>query len=130
MEISKRQRRLAAQKEFKKPVTKFEQIDLSSANFIPKGMTRAYRNTRYTVMVYDNCKTDKGVAIRAMIQKHNDTPIINHWSELQKIKNEIFGAETTAIEYYPAESKLINDHNIYWLWIFPDGDLPIPYAGR
>lgn len=126
MKISKRQRRLAAEKEFKKPITNFERIDLSEASFIPKGMTRAYRNTRYTVMVYDNCKTDKCVAIRAMVQKHNDTPIVNHWSELQKIKNEIFGAETTAIEYYPAESKLINDHNIYWLWIFDDGILPMP----
>ena len=123
--ISKRQRRLAAQKEMKKPVTSFEQIDLSMVKFIPKGMTRAFRNTRYTIMVYDNSITTAGHAIKALIQKHDDTPILNHWSEMQKIKNEIFGKEVTAIEYYPAESNLINDHNIYWMWIFPEGVLPI-----
>ena len=111
---AERQRMLAARKEFKKPVTKFEQIDLSKAPFIPKGMTRAFRNTRYTVMVYDNSPTTKGSATKVMVQKHDDTPILRHWSEMQKIKNEIFGEETTAVEYYPAQSKLIDVHNIYW----------------
>lgn len=123
---AERQRRIAAQKEFKKPVTKFERVDLSTAKFIPKGMTRAFKNTRYTVMVYDNSPTDKGAAIRAMVQKHDDTPILRHWSEMQKIKNEIFGEETTAVEYYPAISNLIDLHNIYWMWIFPEGVLPLP----
>ena len=129
MQITKRQRRLAAQKELKKPVTAFEQIDLSAASFIPKGMTRAFRNTRYTIMIYDNSPVTTGMAIRVMVQKHDDTPILNHWSEMQKIKNEIFGRETTAVEYYPAESDLINDHNIYWMWIFPNGVLPLPLVG-
>lgn len=130
MQITKRQRRLAAKAEFKKPITAFEQIDLSKANFIPKGMTRAYRNTRFTVMVYDNSLVTTGTAIRVMVQKHDDTPILNHWSEMQKIKNEIFGEETTAVEYYPPKSQLIDDHNIYWFWIFPDGVLPLPIVGK
>ena len=121
-----RQRRIAAQKEFKKPITRFEKIDLSNASFIPKGMTRAFKNTRYVVMVYDNSPVTTGTAIRVMVQKHNDTPILNHWSEMQKIKNEIFGEETIAVEYYPAKSQLIDDHNIYWFWIFPENVLPIP----
>ena len=123
---AERQRLLAARKEFKKPVTKFEQIDLSKAPFILKGMTRAFRNTRYTVMVYDNSPTTKGSATKVMVQKHDDTPILRHWSEMQKIKNEIFGEETTAVEYYPAQSKLIDVHIIYWFWIFPNDQLPIP----
>ena len=121
---------IAANKEFKKPVTKFEQLDLSKSDFVPKGMTRAYRNTRFTVMVYDKSPVSTGTAIRVMVQKHNDTPIVNHWSEMQKIKNEIFGEETTAIEYYPAKSQLIDDYNIYWFWIFPEGFLPIPNVGK
>lgn len=120
-----RERRLAAAKEFKKPITKFKEIDLTVASFIPKGMTRAFRNTRYTVMVYDNTPVTTGTAICALIQKHDDTPILNHWSEIQKIKNEVFGPEVTAVEYYPAESKLENHHNIYWIWIFPYGVLPL-----
>ena len=121
-----RQRRLEAKKQLKQPVTNFQQIDLGLATFIPKGMTRAFKNTRYVVMVYDNSPVTTGTAIRVMVQKHNDTPILNHWSEMQKIKNEIFGEETIAVEYYPAKSQLIDDHNIYWFWIFPENVLPIP----
>ena len=121
-----RQRRLLAKKEMKKPVTKFEQIDLSTASFVPKGMTRSFKNNRYIVMIYDNTKTTHGNAISALVQKLDNTPITNHWKEMQNIKNQIFGKETTAVEYYPKESELIDDHNIYWMWIFPENILPIP----
>ena len=40
-------------------------------------------------MIDDNAKTDVGIGIRAMIQKHDDSPIKNHWQEIQNIKNEI-----------------------------------------
>lgn len=75
-------------------------------------------------MVWDNCRTTQGAATRAMVQNLSNTRIINHWSEMQKIKNEIFGEETVAVEYYPAQSKLVDNANIYWLWIFPEGVLP------
>jgi hypothetical protein len=45
---------------------------------------------------------------------------------MQRIKNEIFGPETWAVEYYPSQSKLQDIHNIYWLWIYPGEVLPIP----
>jgi len=112
-----------ANRRLKMPVGPWKEIDLS-LRFKPKWMTRAFSNNRYVVMIDDNSPTTAGNAIRAMIQKNNDTPILNHWSEIQKIKNELFGKEVTAIEYYPKESELINDHNIYWLWIFPDGVIP------
>lgn len=91
----------------------------------PVWMTRCYRNNRYMVMIDDFKLTTHGGAVCAMVQAIDAMPIPNHWAEMQRIKNEIFGPETVAVEYYPAESKLINDHNIYWLWIFPDGILPV-----
>lgn len=122
-------RRKAAKTQFAKPLSKFEQIDISLSDKVPRGMTRAYRNTRFTVMVYDNqlVSPQSGlIAICALIQKHDDTPIHNHWKTIQSIKNELFGEEVTAVEYYPAESNLVDNHNIYWIWIFPEGKLPIP----
>lgn len=124
MNISKRQKRLAAEKMLKQPETKFEQCDLSLASFVPKGMTRAYRNNRYTVMIYDNAETTHGPATQVLIQNHTNTPIVNHWKEIQRIKNEIFGLEVMAIEYFPPESELIDTHNIYWIFIFNDGVIP------
>lgn len=109
----------------KQPEDSFIEIDLSKQN-PPKWMTRAFRNNRYTVMINDHALTSKGPAIRAMVQNHSNTRILHHWSEMQRIKNEIFGPEATAVEYYPAESKLQDTHQIYWMWIFPPDVLPIP----
>ena len=99
--------------------SKFEPVNLETASFIPKDMTRAYRNRKYIVTVYDNKPVTTGTAILAMIQRIDATIIENHWSEIQKIKNELFGEESIAIEYYPAHSQLIDRHNIYWIWIYP-----------
>ena len=127
--IQSKNRQKVAIRLFKKSAGQFERIDLSK-RVHPSWMTRAYMNNRYVVMIDDKAKTDKGIAIKAMIQRHDDSPIPQHWSELQNIKNELFGKEATGIEYYPAESKLMNDHNIYWLWVFPEGMLPIPEISK
>lgn len=119
----RKQRIAKAKTKFKLPVGEWKEVDMSKANH-PDWMTRSFINNRYVVMIGDEIKTTKGFAIQALIQKHDDSPIKNHWSELQKIKNQIFGEDKTAIEYYPAVNDLIDDYNIYWLWIFPEGVLP------
>lgn len=123
---TKRQLRVEAKKIMSKPEGTFEMVDLSTSRFVPAGMTRAFRNNRYTIMIFDNAMTTHGKAIQVLVQKIDNTPIAFHWRELQRIKNEIFGEETTAVEYYPAQSELLDTHNIYWLWVYPVGVLPIP----
>jgi len=118
-----RERKKEAKKLLNQSPTKFEQIDLSKHTH-PFWMTRAFRNNRYTVMIQDDHPTSKGTAIRCMIQNHFDKPINGHWREIQDIKNEIFGKESEAVEFYPKESELVDDHNIYWIWIFPENHLP------
>lgn len=122
----RRERQRIAERNKKKKVGKFYEINIEEQKFKPKWLTRAYKNNRYIVTIDDNCKTDKGTGIRAMVQAHDNKPIENHWSELQKIKNELFGEETIAIEYYPKESQLQDLHQIYWLWIFDESMFPIP----
>lgn len=121
-----RERKKAAAKLMKQAPGDLKPIDFSNSAKAPKWMTRCFRNNRYTIMIDDNALTTHGKAIKALIQKHDDTPITFHWREMQKIKNEIFGRDVTAIEYYPAESQLIDQHNIYWMWIFPKDVIPIP----
>lgn len=125
--ITQKERLKEAQRLFKLPAGKLEQVDLTNVKFIPRGMTRCFRNNRYTVMIYDNHPLEKGgYAIRVMVQKHDDTPITFHWREMMKIKNDVFGEETVAVEFYPKKSELIDDHNIYWMWIFPEDQFPKP----
>ncbi len=124
--MNKKARKSAAKRKYKKAVGLFKPIDLLQTPGKPSWMTRAYENNRYIVMIDDNAQlTNDVIAIKAMVQRLDDTPIFNHWREMQNIKNEIFGPEVTAIEYYPAESNLLDDKNIYWLWILPEDHLPI-----
>lgn len=125
MMITQRERVKAAKKLMSKPETKFLQEDLSNRAH-PDWMTRCFTNNRYVVMIMDDAPTTKGNAIRVMIQRHDNIPIPRHWLEMQRIKNEIFGKQTTGIEYFPTTNALVDVANIYWMWIFPDGVLPIP----
>lgn len=107
-----------AKKLLKKPAGELKPIDLATRNS-PDWMTRAYSNNRYTVLI-DDCATLMGLTlIQVMVQRHDDKPIPGHWRELQNIKNELFGREAKAIEFYPPESELIDTANIYWLWVLP-----------
>lgn len=112
-----------AKKLFKLSPGKFIQIDLSSLSH-PDFIDRAYMNNRFVVMITDNQKIGNQTAIRAMIQRHDDKPIPNHWKEIQSIKNEIFGLEEVAVEFYPRQRNVVDDANIYWIWIFQKGVLP------
>ena len=118
-------RKNAARRLMKKPKGRFQALDLSKMNH-PGWMTRAFRNNRFTVMIDDKAEMTGGIfAIKAMVQRLDDKPITNHWREMQAIKNELFGANAVGVEYYPAERNLQDLHNIYWLWILPEGALPV-----
>ena len=43
------------------------------------------------------------------------------WRDFQRIKNDIAGAEWEAVELYPAESRLIDPSNRFYLWCVPKG---------
>lgn len=46
------------------------------------------------------------------------------WAEKQRIKNEIYGEEVTAIEVFPKESELVDHANMYHLWVLHEFKLP------
>lgn len=101
-----------------KPAGPLLPFDFSGNPNAPTWMTRCFRNNRYTVMINDNAIEPRGMpASLAMIQRHDDAPIPNHWRELQKIKNAIYGDEAWGCEYYPPMSELKNIANVYWLWV-------------
>ena len=85
---------------------------------------RVYRDqgNNYVVMIRD-VKTDWGIVQHACIKSAKDDDI--PWREKQRIKNEIFGPERVAVEVFPKVSELVDQANLYHIWILPDGmDLP------
>ena len=122
-----RARKSVAKKQMKGKKQPFVEVDLAITTArIPDDMTRAFKNNYYVVMIYDDTEMSNGeLAIKALIQRHDDRPLTNHWREIQAIKNEIFGKDVTAIEYYPSENELMDDFNIYWLWIIPNQPIAV-----
>lgn len=41
------------------------------------------------------------------------------WRDFQRIKNDVVGEEWEAVELYPAESRLIDPSNYFYLWARP-----------
>jgi hypothetical protein len=82
------------------------------------------KNNKYIVQIYHEL-TFWGPCDRAMIRRSDAKP--NHsWSDLQRIKNEIWGSDRVALEVYPRDVNLVDVANLYWLWVFPaDFECPI-----
>lgn len=47
------------------------------------------------------------------------------WWEAQRIKNEIAGADATAVEVYPPQSEVVDDADAYHLWVLA---APFPHS--
>ena len=50
-----------------------------------------------------------------------DREAIHDWRDIQRIKNDVMGAEREAVELYPSESRLVDTSNTYWLYDLPEG---------
>lgn len=84
-------------------------------------LDRAWINDKYCVMAR-TIQTPWGQVDHACIRNTSSTDI--PWKEKQKIKNELWGKEYTAVEVFPTENELVDDANMYHLWIFKDYKLP------
>jgi hypothetical protein len=89
----------------------------------PPGLKRFTKNNIYSVQFVEHC-TGWGKLTRIMIRRHDQKTTVS-WMHKQRIKNELFGEEFTALEVFPPESKLFDEANIYHLWIFPP-DIEVP----
>ncbi|WP_444876696.1 DUF7694 domain-containing protein [Brevibacillus daliensis] len=49
------------------------------------------------------------------------------WAEKQRIKNELFGTERVAVEVFPAQSELVDEANMYHIWLLP-ADMKLPFS--
>jgi hypothetical protein len=90
---------------------------------------RAAENGVFVVMVRE-IETEWGPITHAWVRTSSEATDLR-WSEKQRIKDEIFGRERTAIEVFPPRSELTDAANLYHLWVFPAGyQLPVTLADR
>ena len=58
--------------------------------------------------------------------KRNDRKPVTDWRDKQEIKNQLVGPENEGIELYPAESRLVDSANQYWLFVITDPNVRLP----
>lgn len=88
-------------------------------------LDRVYRQGNEYVVMVRNVETEWGIIQHACIRNAENTDI--PWSEKQRIKNEIFGQESSAVEVFPKESELVDEANMYHIWVLPT-DFKIPFG--
>lgn len=67
------------------------------------------------------------LSIRRLDRKR---PGAEKWRDFQRLKNELCGAESEAVEMYPRESRLIDGADQYHLWVLPWGvNFPFGFDG-
>jgi hypothetical protein len=85
-----------------------------------------WKNNRYTVTV---TRREDGTVQELSIRR-NDRRAARDWRDFQRIKSQIAGPDAEAVELYPAEDRLMDTANQYYLWCFPPGHrVPIGYDG-
>lgn len=53
--------------------------------------------------------------------KRLDRGVVRDWRHLQRIKTELCGPESEAVEIFPPESQLVDTANQFHLWVLPSG---------
>jgi hypothetical protein len=89
-----------------------------------RGLVDAWCNDRFAVQLF--CV--KGFEWLAVKRHHSGAPAPT-WAELQRIKNELVGPEREAVQCFPKESDLVDEADMYHLWIAPEGE-PLPFNFR
>ncbi|MGH9427340.1 MAG: DUF7694 domain-containing protein [Terriglobia bacterium] len=114
------------------PWTKFEHnvysIDpAQNAKMMETAMTdELLKNSRYTVNIRHLRDGWTHLSV-----KRNDRSPLRDWRELQRIKNEVCGLEREAVEIFPAESRLVDTSNQYFLFVLDSGkSFPLGFQER
>lgn len=61
------------------------------------------------------------------VRRHDDKPM--GWTQLQRIKNEIVGYDKMAIQVFPKTKNVVDQANMYHLWVFDSFDFGINENG-
>lgn len=103
----------------------------------PAAKTREYRrrariaqaaiNNRYSVQV-SVVETELGAITHLWIRAHDGT-MPRSWRDLQRIKDDLVGAERVAVEVFPPTSELVDSANMAHLWVYPPGHV-LPFGLR
>jgi len=89
-----------------------------------------WENNRYIVVVRHCGENPTTGPLIWLSIKSVENDARHDWRDLQRIKNELVGAEAEGVELYPAESRLVDNANQFHLWVFPNFRFPFGFNER
>lgn len=103
-----------------RPATGFRSAEKTAAietmlGYVPEISVEMWMNDKYVVSV--DRRNDGSVLSLSIRRCDRGWP--RDWRDFQHVKNDIAGAEIEAVELYPAESRLVDQANQFWLWCLP-----------
>lgn len=96
----------------------FAPLSLDPSAGWSKHITEAAANDLYSVLIRRLPTEVINLAIRTI--SHREPP----WRDLQRIKDELFGPDSFAVQVYPTRDRLVDGADMYHLWIMPLGYEP------
>jgi hypothetical protein len=97
--------------------------DVTDAQVAALMPAETWGNDRYTVNVH-YLDGDRDGFVEVGVHNHNRTPHVP-WRHLQQIKNEVVGPDREAVQLFPAEDRLVDTANEYWIYVYPVGKAPM-----
>lgn len=89
----------------------------------PRDIRAAWKNAVFAVL-------ERPVAGARHLAVSSLSGIRPTFHEMQRIKNDLAGADATAIEIYPPQAELVDEAEMFHLWVLP-GPLPFTiFEGR
>lgn len=88
-----------------------------------------FTNDLFTVLVAEVRSDNFPPPVLHLSFRYKDRRAAHDWRHIQRLKNELCGADVEATEIYPAEKYLMDGANQYHLWALPPG-LVLPWGDR
>lgn len=92
---------------------------------------RIWLNSRYQVEIRFAGIFPIYGEIYEMSIKRRDKEALYDWRDIQRIKNDLFGSNTTAVQLFPPERHLVDTANQYYFYVFADSfEFPFGFKER
>jgi hypothetical protein len=97
-------------------------IDFRSAHGggLPSSIVEGWRDNHFAVWVSHEASA-WGVVTHLWVRRHTSEARRPSWKEAQRIKDTIAGWDRVAVEVFPRRVDIVDQANMYHLWVLPVG---------
>lgn len=87
-------------------------------------VSRVWRNGVFVVL-FREVRTAWGPVVHLAVRTVGNNVV--EWAEKQRIKDELMGPERLAVEVFPPRSDLVDEADMYHVWVLPVG-MTLPFS--